>query len=284
MLLLITALQPGVAISADTPPAPTVKDLIEEEPAKEDKTAPVTVTKAIPQDEYDRGTPRSSIMGAAEALRNRDYDRLMNYLDTRNVPAHLLSEDQELARQFKIIVDRSLWVDIDTVSDDPKGHKDDGLPSYRDIIARLDTPDGAVDILMQHVPDGKGGHVWKLSNRTVSKIPLLYEHYGYGELGDKLSRMLPEYEILGMLVWQWVMLLGIVLVAFVVGWLVTRIASLTLSLRKDRPYTRLHTFIAGPVRFLIIAAIIRVNYTLISPSYATKAIFEAKTLEIIALT
>ncbi len=284
MLLLFTTLQPGVAFSADTPQSPTVKDLIDEEPEKEDKTTPVTAIKAIPQDEFDRGTPRSSVLGIANALKSRDFDRAMNYLDTRNVPAHLLRDDHELARELKIIANRSLWVDIDTISDDPKGHKDDGLPSYRDIIARLDTPDGAVDILMQHVPDGKGSYVWKISNRTVSKIPLLYEHFGYGKYGDKLSRMLPDYEILGMVVWQWVMLFGIVLAAFVISWLVTRITSLILNLRKDRPYTRLHAFIAGPVRFLIFAAIIRMNYTLISPTYTTKAIFEAKTLEIFALT
>lgn len=58
MLLLFITLQPGVAISADTPQAPTVKDLIEEEPKKEDKATPVSVTKAIPLDEFDRGTPR----------------------------------------------------------------------------------------------------------------------------------------------------------------------------------------------------------------------------------
>jgi len=284
LILLFIAILPTTAIAADTADAPTLKDLVDEEPKEGEEAKQNTVTKVIPQDEFDRGTPRSSIMGFAEAMENRDYDRAMNYLDTRNVPSHLLSEDQELARELKIIAERSLWVDMDSISNDPEGHKDDGLPGNRDIIARLETPDGAVDILMQHVPDGKGEHVWKISNRTVSKIPLLYEHYGYGEYGDKLSRILPDYEFLGMVVWQWVMLLGIVLYAFAISWLITRIASLILSLRKDHPYTRLHTFIARPVRFLVFAVIVRLNHDLISPTYTTNAILEAKTLEVIALT
>ena len=285
IVLLCTALQPGIAIAAEAPKAPTVKDLIDVVPEGENKkTKPLAVSKAIPQDEFNRGTPRSSVQGIAGAMEKRDYERAMNYLDMRNVPSNIANKGHELARQLKIVADRSLWVDMDSISGAPKGHKDDGLPSYRDIIARLSTKDGPVDILMQHVPDGKGGYVWKLSNRTVSAIPRLYEEYGYGKYGDKLSRILPEYEILGMVVWQWVMLFGIVLAAFVISWLITRIISLALSLRKDRPYTRLHAFIAGPIRFLIFAAIIRFNYTLISPTYTAKAVFEAKTLEIIALT
>jgi MscS family membrane protein len=138
---------------------------------------------------------------------------------------------------------------------------------------------------MQHVPDGEGDYVWKISNRTVSKIPLLYELYGSGEYGDKLSRMLPEYEFLGMLVWQWVMLLGILLAAFVISWIITRFISLLLALlRKEYPNVRLHVFIAGPVRFLIFTQIFRLNFELISPTYAARAILEANTLEIVAVT
>ena len=287
VLMLLVLLQWATpAFAIDPPKAPTIKDLIEEEPKKEDKPAQAAVLKAIPQDEFNRGTPRSSVMGIAEALKNRDYARVMNYLDMRNVPFYIASSDEELARQLKIIVDRSLWADPDTISDDPKGHKDDGLPDNRDIIGRLTIPDGAVDILMQHVPDGKGGYVWKLSNRTVSEIPRLYEHYGYGKYGDKLARMLPEYEFLGLVVWQWVMLLGILLAAFVISWVITRIACLILrlSLPKERPYHRLHAFITGPVRFVIFIVIFRMNYELISPTYTAKAVFEAKTLEIIAIT
>ena len=128
----------------------------------------------------------------------------MNYLDMRNVPPGVRRKGSELARELKIIADRSLWVDIDTISEDPNGHKDDGLPSYRDIIARLKTPGGPIEILMQRVPDDKGGQIWKISNRTISEIPKLYEHYGYGEFGDKLSRLLPEYQFLGLEIWQWV--------------------------------------------------------------------------------
>ncbi len=220
----------------------------------------------------------------SEALGNRDYKLVLNYLDMRKLPGKSAENELELARQLKIIVDRSLWVDHETISNDPKGHKNDGLPSYRDIIAQLKTPDGSVDILMQNTRDGHGGHAWKLASRTVSEIPRLYKYYGYGEYGDKLAHLLPEYEFLGLVVWQWVMLLIILIASFIISWIITRIACLILNLRKKRRYVRLQALVAGPVRFLIFTLVIRASYELISPTYTAKAFFEAKTLEIIAIT
>ena len=286
ILVSVIAFQSTATIAADTPKAPTVIDLIESKPEEDSQTAlAAAVTKAVPQDEFDRGTPLSSFKGLSDALKDHNFERSINYLDLRNLPAHLTRDSLALAQKLKIIFDRALLIDYDTISDDPKGHQDDGLPSYRDIIARLKAPDGTVDILMQHVPDGKGNHIWIISNRTVSEIPYLYKQYGYGEFGDKLSRMLPsKVEFLGMMVWQWVMLLVISLVAFAISWIITWIATLFLRLRKKHSYIRLQTFIAGPVRFLIFTFILRSNFDLIAPTLTTKAFFEAKTMTIIAIT
>ena len=76
-----------------------------------------------------------------------------------------------------------IWVDIENVSDDPRGFSEDGQPSYRDLIATIPVPEGVVDLLLQRVPRGDGVSIWKLSNATVAQIPLLYEHYGYGPIG-----------------------------------------------------------------------------------------------------
>ena len=281
LLLIVMTLLSATGSAAIDGKAPTVKDIIEEQPVKPDQ---VTVTKAVPRDEFDRGTPRSSLVALAQALDDRDYERAMNYFDMRNVPPGVRKQGSELARELKIIADRSLWVDINTISEDPNGHKDDGLPSYRDIIARLKTPDGPIEILMQRVPDDKGGQIWKISNRTVSEIPKLYEHYGYGEFGDKLSRLMPGYQFLGLEIWQWVMLLGIGLTAFFISWLITYTLSLLLRLRKSRPTTRARAFLAGPIRIMIFVLLLRSNFDLLAPSFEAKAIFEANTLLILAIT
>ena len=75
---------------------------------------------------------------------------------------------------------------------------DDSLPPYRDPIARIDTPTGPVEFWMQRVPRADGERIGKISNRTLARVPDLYQQYGYEKLGDRLSRLLPEYQFLGL--------------------------------------------------------------------------------------
>ncbi len=287
IMLLITVLLAGlimpVSLAAESAKAPTVKDLIQDNSETEQNTGTEVVSKVIPQDEFERGTPRSSVMALSKTLHQRDYQRALNYFDMRNLPINLANNAEELARELKIIADRTLWVDIETVSDDPLGHNDDGLPGHQDIIARVKTPEQMVDILLQRVSDGKGKYVWKLSNRTMAEIPLLYKHYGYGEWGDKLSRILPEYEFFGLLLWQWVMLFSIIIIAYVISWFVSSLLNLLYRKIKPDKHKRIEVFISGPVRFILFVLIIRENFDFISASYAFEAIFEARTFFIIAV-
>ena len=80
-----------------------------------------------------RDTPRGSIHGFLEACEAFDFERAAKYLDLRNLPGEVASlGGPELARQFKHVLSRAVWLDDYTVSDDPEGLKGDGLPPYRD--------------------------------------------------------------------------------------------------------------------------------------------------------
>ena len=74
------------------------------------------------------------------------------------------SDGPQLARQLKIALDKVLWFDLEMVSDHPAGFSDDVLPANRDIIGRIETPEKAVDLLMQRIPRGDGVDIWKFSN------------------------------------------------------------------------------------------------------------------------
>lgn len=287
-IILVMFCSLSVAYGAGQSDAPTIKDLLKDKteqqvPATQAPVAQAPEDEAGPQDKYNRTTPRGSFQGLAGALDNRDYELALEYMDLRNLPKKISVQNIELGRELKIILDRSLWIDPDSLSADPLGHRDDGLKSYRDLIISLETPGGNVSLYMQRVPDGKGGFIWVLSNRTVAKIPALYQHYGYGEIGDKLSRMFPEYEFLGLVVWQWAMLFGIVLMSFVIAWFITWLINLVLRARKVAGYDQYRSFIAGPVRFLVLSLITRAMFDTIAPSTLARAIFEAKTLTILAI-
>ncbi|MFW2439561.1 MAG: mechanosensitive ion channel family protein [Arenicellales bacterium] len=260
---------------------PTVKEILD----ATDRTAEAEKEiSEVSKDPLGRDTPLSTFHSFSKILNDRDFSRAVDYMDMRNLPGSLRDKGEEIARELKIIADTNIWVNPTTLSNKPEGHSDDGQPHFRDLLTRIDTPDGKVDILFQRVPDGHGNKIWKLSNITVAEIPGLYEHYGYGKLGDRLSKLIPDYYIGGMLLWQWIMLFAIMLVAFLAAWLITALLSFLLRNNLSLRYRRLAKLIRGPIRFLIMVIIFRSNLSLIAPSIEIRAIASSNTLLIIAIS
>jgi MscS family membrane protein len=101
-----------------------------------EKSSPVAKVLG-PPDDYDRGVPRTSVSAFFVAARKGDYERAAQYLDLRGLPRKMRDiPGQELARQLKIILDRTLWIDPELLSADPQGHEDDGLPPPATFWAR----------------------------------------------------------------------------------------------------------------------------------------------------
>ena len=282
----VTKDSPTAPAIKDLPAAPTIKDVAKKKKAEADvlKTlaeAPVSG----PYDEYKRITPRSSLTAFALAVDAQDYERAVNYLDLRHLPFSLDDEldGKELVRELIIVADRAMVIDFEDMSDDPLGHQDDGLKSYRDRITTLKTKNGPVDILMQRVPRGDGVFVWKISNATVAMIPALNAEFGYGVIGDKLSLIFPHYVIFGFEIWQLVMLIALLLIAYVIAYVVTFIIVKLLQKNKKINTQRVQKFAVGPLRLLITVLIFRSSFDMIAPSLVARAFFEAKTVLIIAL-
>lgn len=270
----------------DLPAAPTVKELAEKKQAEEEAFKKlVEAPVAGSYDEYNRSTPRSSLIALALAVKEKDFKRAVNYLDLRNLPFSLDKQldGEELVRKLIIVAQRTMVIDFEDLSDDPLGHKDDGLPRYRDRITTLKTKNGPVDILMQRVPRGDGVFVWKISNATVALIPELDKEFGYGIIGDKLSHIFPHYMIFGFEVWQLIILIGLVLVGYLIAFVVTFVIVNILQRNKRFNKQRLQQFIAGPLRFLIMVLIFRAGFDMIAPSLSARALFEAKTMLILAI-
>jgi len=270
----------------ELPPALTIKDLAEKQEADE-----ATLKKLVeapvsgPYDEYNRSTPRSSLIALALAVRDEDYGRAVNYLDLRNLPFSLEEElnGKDLLRKLIIVAKRAMTIDFEELSDDPLGHQDDGLPSYRDRVTTLKTKDGPVDILMQRVPRGDGVFVWKISNATVAIIPALDDEFGYGVIGNKLSEIFPHYIIFDFEVWQLVMMLGLLITGYVIAFVTTIVTVKILHVFNRFKKERLEKFIVGPLRFLIVILFFRATFDMIAPSLVARALFEAKTFLIIAI-
>ena len=96
---------------------------------------PPTLKVIGPEDEFNRGVPRSSVAGFLKATQVGDYERAAEYLDLQNLPRGMRKSDgPDLAQKLKVVVDRALWIDLNLLSDDPEGYADDKLPAYRDLL------------------------------------------------------------------------------------------------------------------------------------------------------
>ncbi len=273
---------PSTLYAADE--APTLKEIVEK--GDVEKIVEKTDTKPTkgPLDEYGRTTPRSSTLGLANALSAYDFDTAVHYMDLRNLPFSVEEADgPDLARKLLIVADRSMVVDYEAISDDPDGHLDDGLPNYRDRITTIKTSEGLVDILMQKVPRGDGVFIWKLSNATVAKIPMLDKEFGYGAIGDKLSLIFPHYTVMGLELWQWAMSLVLLLAGFLFAYVITWLLFKLITLYRKERLERAERFVNGPLRILIMVLFFRSTFDLIAPSLMARALFEASTFLIIAV-
>ncbi|SDJ91526.1 MscS family membrane protein [Ferrimonas sediminum] len=278
-LLLMWALLP-LWSQATTP---TLKNVMEQDTPSEEvtpKRAPETPPTVA--DEFERGSPRSSMEGLLHAMRYGDFDQAGHYLDTRNLPDTVAAlEPAELARQLKVVLDRTLWVDLQSMSNSKHGQSEDGLPSYRDLVGKIAHHQRQVSVYMQRVPRGDGESIWKISNATLSHIPELYRIHGDGPIGEFLSQHLPAFEVMGLQSWQVVALLLFLLIAYVLSWPLFWLTNTLIGRRGDHTQ-HLQRFISGPIRLLLLVLVIRQTLPLIRPSIEAQAFAEGRTLLIIA--
>jgi MscS family membrane protein len=207
-----------------------------------------------PAPDVSGNSPRSALRGYLTASRAGDYDRAATYLDLRSLPAARRERGPQLAMELQIVLDRTLWIDVNNLSDEPDGVTDDGLASRRDLVGTVWAPSGRVDVFVERV-GAEDEPAWKIAGSTVRQIPTLYADFGYGRLTEVLPAPFFEVRFLDVQLWQWLGLLGLALAAMALAWLLTaivlRIAKAILT-RARRDYEAPHLPLAvGPARLLV---------------------------------
>ncbi|MCW8871589.1 MAG: mechanosensitive ion channel family protein [Xanthomonadales bacterium] len=253
---------------------------------------PQTTTAAIPMvedegsgDAFKRDTPRGSIHGFLEACEAFDFERAAKYLDLRNLPGEVASlGGPELARQFKHVLSRAVWLDDYTVSDDPEGLKGDGLPPYRDELVRIKTREGERVIWLQHVPRDDGELIWKISNRSVALFPELYDEYSYPPGVETVRGWFPEgASFLGLEAFKWfiVILLSLLVwpVFHVVGIALTRV----FSSPSSSSFHVVRKIMTGPVVAIGVLLVIRATLLELGMGARAQEVAQSQTLITIVL-
>ena len=247
-------------------------------------TVPVTVDKG-PEDALHRGNPRSSIIGFLAAANEFNWEKAAEFLDLRNLPPDITEiGGPELARQFNHVVSRAVWLDQFTISDKPDGLQGDDLPAYRDELFKINSEDGEIPIWLQRVPRADGVQIWKLSNRSVARIPELYEFYSYSAPVDKIRGWFPDNaSLLGLEAFKWFILIAIALVCWPVYRLIAILLSRLFSSPDKPSYPLIRNILTGPIVFIGILITLRTSLGTLGAGAAAQGVMQAKTLSILAL-
>ena len=186
-------------------------------------TGSVATTPApAPADEFGRGTPQDTVRGFLEATTLRNYRRAANYLDLRRIPAaERAARGAELAHQLRVVLDNTVF-DLGALSDDPEGRAETGLPNGRHLVGRVGTETGTFSILLDRIPRDDGVPIWQFSNVIVSRLPDLYRELSYGIVGERLPTFLVETRVFRLALWQWIALVLLLGVSWLVACLLVR--------------------------------------------------------------
>ncbi len=160
-------------------------------------------------DALGRTTPLGTVRGFLSAARKGSDERAVEYLHTR-----LRGKDAvTLARQLFVVLDRGMPARLNQISSQPDGSLDDALPPDRELVGRISTADGPVDILVERVDRGRLPAIWLFAEETLASVPDLYDEVSASAPKLALPHFLVANRIAGISLFGWlVVVVGLPLV------------------------------------------------------------------------
>jgi MscS family membrane protein len=123
------------------------------------------------EDPLGRATPRGAVLGFLVAASEGKYEIAAQYLDTslQGKPAATLAE------QLFFVLDRRLPARLNNLSNDPAGSLSDALSPRHELVGTIESNDGKIDIVLEHVSRGQAKPIWLFSRQTLAATPDLYD-------------------------------------------------------------------------------------------------------------
>jgi MscS family membrane protein len=179
------------------------------------------------------GSPRVALARFLDFCRSGNYGEAARLLDLSHAE---VARGADLARRLKLVLDRYVGFDLDTISGLPGGNAQDGLPPGVDEIARI--PGAAHgDAAVRLVRQADSGQ-WQFSRGTVARIDAWYAQLD----GLWIREILPARLLLpgpgNILYWQWLALPMLFVGAWLMAMLLTRLSRRILGRIATRTSTR----------------------------------------------
>jgi MscS family membrane protein len=208
-----------------------------------------------PQDPLGRTTPRGTVVGFLTAGAKGDKDTEISYLNTRNHGQAVL-----LAQQLFVILNSQSRVRLNDISDQPEGSLSFLTDPDKELVGRITTDSGDVDIVVERV-NRKNGPIWLFSRETLDAVPELYDEVSADAAENWLMKFLVKTKIANIALFNWLAIfVGLPLLHYA-GVVLNRVLSRSIgelmrALRKN-PVLPNPDVLSGPVRLLLFAFLVR---------------------------
>lgn len=159
-------------------------------------------------------SPRASVREFFSLCRAHNEVEAARFLDLADPKS---PEGPLLAKRLKAVLDRQVWVDLDLISPNPLGDTTDKLPGGVDEIAKVPGPAGKLEpvrITRRLTPEGIR---WVFTRSTVDRINPWYSQLNDRWFLDHFPEVLLRPGPKELLLWQWLALPVLVLVAWMLS-------------------------------------------------------------------
>jgi len=218
--------------------------------------APTPPAQEVPQDPFGRDTPHGTVVGFLKAAEQGDWERATQFVDSKQPPA----QKQELARQLKLVMDRGLTLDLDTISKSPEGTPQEKWRKTRNEIGTARLGDLSLPILLDRIePTAKRPPYWLFSAETVIELPEVAHDLEAPWFEAYIPKSLLENKVLGIPVLRFIEIPLVISVAFgvvlAITWALGLLVRGMLRLARTSPIVLRAGFL-GPVRVLILGYLV----------------------------
>ncbi len=209
-LLLLLGLGCGAPARAQAP-APAAG----EPPAAEDAASAALAEDAEPREsEVEPDSPRASLETYLLEGRAGEWEKAARYLA---LPEERMSEGPVLAERLKAVLDKYVWFDLEQISPESGGDREDDLSAGVEKVGEVPVGDRTQAVYMVRRSDDAGAY-WAFSPNTVGRIDGWYDRLEDRWIRDRLPEALLLPGPFGFVLWwQWLALPLLLLGAWGLG-------------------------------------------------------------------
>jgi MscS family membrane protein len=177
-------------------------------PSKE-AAKPAQLETAL-DDPLGRSTPQGTVLGFIKSIDKEDYERAVEYLDTKQPSKRA----QQLAEELQNILNWGFSGHIPKLSHKPEGDLEDGLKSNRERIGVIKTSTGNYDIMLERIQHGTDPPVWLFSADTLRQLPHIHRDFQHDRIEQYVPNFLRDKKIFNYPLWRWIAISLLILFAW----------------------------------------------------------------------